>query len=94
MAVRKSCRLADGTTMASAAARSGIPIQTLYRRVQRGLSPDAAVAEGPRARGTVPLIKLQDGSFLVDVIASADVDPASVYRRIRRGSSPDDAMGR
>ena len=92
MNIKKSCRLADGSSMASASARSGIPIQTLYRRVQLGLTPDEAVQEGPRARGRVPRIRLQDGSLLMDVISSAGVDPASVYRRIRRGLSPDDAM--
>lgn len=84
--------LSNGQTLSEASAASGIPLNTLYHRIERGMSPDQAVAEGRRARGRASRIKLQDGSFLSAAVRSAPVDRCTVYRRVRLGTSPDEAL--
>lgn len=98
--MQPSICLADGSFLADAIRREGVPRQDVYALARSGFSPDEALAlvvawkaNGYR-RGERPP-RLADGSYLW---ATAQTLPSAecrqVYELLKFGVSPDDALAR
>lgn len=84
--------LSDGTPLLDAIEARGLKAQTVYSRIRRGASPDAAVGAVQRPAGRRPRLFTADGAALCSKLGAASVGPRAVYHRISRGLSPDDAL--